>query len=68
MVQRSDICNQVSLMEAMQEPNEPIKAFAHRLKRMALNCNLSTECQDQYCTNSYFNRMLLLVMVKGMRD
>ena len=68
VVRRSDICNQVRLMEATQEPNEPIRTFVDRLKRLAHTCNLYMECPNQYCTTSYVNRRLLLVMVKGLVD
>ena len=68
MVKRSDTCEQVHMMEAMQEPDEPIRTYVLRLRKFATTCNFYSRCGDEYCTNWYFNHMLLLIMLRGLHD
>ena len=59
VVKRSDTCDQVHLMEATQEPDEPFRTFVLRLRKLATTCNFYSRCGDEYCTNWYFDHMLL---------
>ena len=68
MVKQSYLLNKVRLMEAIQEPEEPIRTFVDRLRGLAYVCSLSTECPNQHCTISNVNATLLLAMVKGLVD
>ena len=60
MVKRSDIGDQVHMMKVTQEPDEPIRTFGLRLRRLAITCNLYSRCGD--------NQMLLLSMVRGLYE
>ena len=68
VVKRSDTCEQVHMMEAMQEPDEPIRTYVLRLRKFATTCNFYSRCGDEYCTNWYIHRMLLLIMLRGLYD
>ena len=68
VVRWSNTNNQVHLMEATQNPNEPIAEFNLRLRELAMQSKLYSRCRDGYCRNRFLEHMLLLTMMRGLYD
>ena len=66
VVRWSNTNNQVHMMEATQNPNEPIAEFVLRLRELATQCNLYSRCGDGYCRSWFLEHMLLLTMMRGL--
>ena len=64
---QSDMLNEVRLMEAKQERNEPVRKFLARLKGLAGICELKTKCACDE-TPSYADRIIHTTLVKGLVD
>ena len=56
------------MMEATQNPNEPIAEFVLRLRVLATQGNLYSRCGEGYCRIWFLQHMLLLTMMKGLYD
>ena len=64
---QSDMLNEVRLMEAKQERNEPVRRFLARLKGLAGICQLKVKCACNE-TPSYADRIIHTTLVKGLVD
>ena len=64
---QSEMLNQVRLMEAKQERNEPVRKFLARLKGMAVICKLTVTytCHE---VNSYGEEIITKMQIKGLVD
>ena len=62
---QSEMLNQVRLMEAKQERNEPVRKFLARLKGMAVICKLTVTytCHEE---NSYAEEIITKTQTKGL--
>ena len=65
---QSDMLNEVKLMVANQERNEPVRKYLARLRGLADICKLSVECSSCYETTSDVDRIILTTLVKGLVD
>ena len=70
MEKQSNFLNEVKLIEAKQELNEPIRTFLARLRGLATIWDLTTPCPSLLCTEvvSHANRSILTALVKGLVD
>ena len=64
---QSDMLNEVRLMEAKQERDEPVRKFLARLKGLAGICQLKVKCACDE-NPSYADRIIHTTLVKGLVD
>ena len=66
---QSDMLNEVHLMEAKQDRNEPVRKYLARLRGLANICSLTVSCpHNPSSAVSYAERSIHTTLVKGLFD
>jgi hypothetical protein len=66
---QSDMLNEVRLMEAKQDRNEPVRKFLERLRGLANICSMTVTCPHTPSSAvSYTQRSIHTALVKGLYD